>query len=123
LGAWVLINGTWYEGRERRRSEPDVLTCILYQPVFRAAVIRFFGGKALGHALAPLNTSDFAAQLLQAQASGAQVIGLANSGADTANSVKQAFEFGLAARIPSLRSCRSSPISARWGCKRRRARS
>jgi len=49
----------------------------------------------LGHVLAPLNTSDFSSQLLAAQASGAQVVGLANSGADTANSVKQAFEFGL----------------------------
>jgi branched-chain amino acid transport system substrate-binding protein len=53
------------------------------------------GGTVLGHSLAPLNTSDFASQLLQAQASGAQVIGLANSGADTANAVKQAGEFGL----------------------------
>lgn len=53
------------------------------------------GGSVLGHVLAPLNTSDFSSQLLQAQASGATVIGLANSGADTANSVKQAFEFGL----------------------------
>jgi branched-chain amino acid transport system substrate-binding protein len=54
------------------------------------------GGTVLGHVLAPLNTSDFSSQLLTAQASGAAVIGLANSGADTANSVKQAFEFGLA---------------------------
>jgi branched-chain amino acid transport system substrate-binding protein len=53
------------------------------------------GGTVLGHALAPLNTSDFSSELLAAQASGATVIGLANSGADTANSVKQAFEFGL----------------------------
>ena len=49
------------------------------------------GGKVLGHAWAPLNTGDFASQLLRAQASGAQVIGLANSGADTANSVKPNF--------------------------------
>ena len=41
------------------------------------------------------NTTDFAAQLVSAQASGADVVGLANAGADTANSVKQAFEFGL----------------------------
>jgi branched-chain amino acid transport system substrate-binding protein len=53
------------------------------------------GGSVLGHVLAPLNTNDFSSQLLAAQASGATVIGLANSGADTANSVKQAFEFGL----------------------------
>jgi branched-chain amino acid transport system substrate-binding protein len=53
------------------------------------------GGKVLGHSVAPLNTTDFASQLVAAQASGADVIGLANSGADTANSVKQAVEFGL----------------------------
>lgn len=53
------------------------------------------GGRVLGHVMQPLNTADFASALLQAQASGAQVIGLANSGADTANSVKQAAEFGL----------------------------
>ena len=57
--------------------------------------IKTAGGTVLGHALAPLNSSDFSAQLLDAQASGAKVIGLANSGADTANSLKQAFEFGL----------------------------
>ena len=53
------------------------------------------GGKVLGSVLAPLNTTDFASQLLAAQASGADVVGLANAGADTTNSVKQAFEFGL----------------------------
>ena len=58
-------------------------------------IIERSGGKVLGSVLAPLNTTDFAAQLIRAQASGADVIGLANAGADTANSVKQAFEFGL----------------------------
>jgi len=53
------------------------------------------GGTVLGHALAPLNTTDFASQLMQAQASGADVVGFANSGADTANSVIQANQFGL----------------------------
>jgi branched-chain amino acid transport system substrate-binding protein len=53
-------------------------------------VITALGGKVLGTAKAPLNTTDFSSQLLEAQASGADVIGLANSGADTANSVKQA---------------------------------
>ena len=56
------------------------------------------GGTVLGHSKAPLNTADFSAQLLAADASGADVLGLANSGADTANSVKQAFEFGLASK-------------------------
>ena len=58
-------------------------------------IIERAGGKVLGSVLAPLNTTDFAAQLIRAQSSGAQVIGLANAGADTVNSVKQAFEFGL----------------------------
>ncbi|MCJ2116298.1 MULTISPECIES: ABC transporter substrate-binding protein [unclassified Methylobacterium] len=53
------------------------------------------GGKVLGHVRAPNNTSDFSSYLLQAQASGAQVIGLANSGGDTVNSIKQAAEFGI----------------------------
>ncbi|HET6605290.1 MAG TPA: ABC transporter substrate-binding protein [Rhodopila sp.] len=57
--------------------------------------IEHSGGKVLGSVTAPLNTSDFASQLVAAQASGADVVGLANSGADTANSVKQAVEFGL----------------------------
>ncbi len=58
-------------------------------------IIEKSGGQVLGSVLAPLNTTDFAAQLVRAQSSGADVIGLANAGADTANSVKQAFEFGL----------------------------
>jgi branched-chain amino acid transport system substrate-binding protein len=53
------------------------------------------GGKVVGSATAPLNTTDFGAQLVAAQASGADVVGLANAGVDTANSVKQAVEFGL----------------------------
>jgi len=53
------------------------------------------GGHVVGAVVAPLNNADFASQLVAAQASGADVIGLANAGADTANAVKQAFEFGL----------------------------
>ncbi|WP_454619002.1 ABC transporter substrate-binding protein [Bradyrhizobium cenepequi] len=53
------------------------------------------GGQVLGSARAPLNTSDFSSYLLQAQASKAQVVGLANAGADMMNSLKQANEFGL----------------------------
>ncbi len=49
----------------------------------------------LGSVLAPLNASDFSSFLLQAQASGAKVIGLANAGGDTINSVKAASEFGI----------------------------
>jgi len=53
------------------------------------------GGKVLGGVKHPLNTSDFSSFLLQAQSSGAKVIGLANAGGDTTNSIKQAAEFGI----------------------------
>jgi branched-chain amino acid transport system substrate-binding protein len=55
------------------------------------------GGRVLGHALYPPypDTTDFSSLLLQAKASGAKVLGLANAGADTQNCIKQAHEFGL----------------------------
>lgn len=53
------------------------------------------GGRLLGKVRHPLGTSDFASYLLQAQASGADTIGLANAGDDTINTIKQAAEFGL----------------------------
>ncbi|HLZ66761.1 MAG TPA: ABC transporter substrate-binding protein [Aliidongia sp.] len=53
------------------------------------------GGKVLGSVNAPLGTADFSSFLLQAQASKAKVIGLANAGGDTKTSVKQAHEFGI----------------------------
>jgi branched-chain amino acid transport system substrate-binding protein len=53
------------------------------------------GGKVLGSVRHPLNTSDFSSFLLQAQASKAKVIGLANAGGDTINAIKQASEFGI----------------------------
>jgi len=53
------------------------------------------GGKVLGSVRHPLNTSDFSSFLLQAQASKARVIGLANAGGDTINAIKQAAEFGI----------------------------
>jgi branched-chain amino acid transport system substrate-binding protein len=60
-----------------------------------AAVVVASRGKVLGQALVPLNTADFSNYLLQVQSSGAQIVGLANAGADTTNSIKQAAEFGL----------------------------
>jgi branched-chain amino acid transport system substrate-binding protein len=53
------------------------------------------GGRVLGAVKAPLNSPDFSSFLVQAQASGAKVIGLANGGSDTVNSVKTAREFGI----------------------------
>jgi branched-chain amino acid transport system substrate-binding protein len=60
-----------------------------------AAVITANGGKILGGVKHPLNTSDFSSFLLQAQSSKAKIIGLANAGGDTTNTIKQAAEFGI----------------------------
>jgi len=60
-----------------------------------ARVVKAQGGKVAGSVRHPTNTSDFSSFLLQAQASGADVMALANGGSDTSNSLKQAQEFGL----------------------------
>jgi branched-chain amino acid transport system substrate-binding protein len=59
------------------------------------AAVEKAGGKVLGKVRHPLNTNDFSSFLLQAQSSKAKVIGLANAGGDTINSIKQAAEFGI----------------------------
>jgi branched-chain amino acid transport system substrate-binding protein len=59
------------------------------------AAVTANGGKVAGGVKHPLNTSDFSSFLLQAQASKAKVIGLANAGGDTSNAIKQASEFGI----------------------------
>src|SRR6266446_3297328 len=59
------------------------------------AVVLKAGGKVLGKVRHPLNTQDFSSFLLQAQSSKAKIIGLANAGGDTTNSIKQAAEFGI----------------------------
>ena len=66
------------------------------------AVINANGGKVLGSVRHPLNNSDFSSFLLQAQSSKAKIIGLANAGGDTTNSVKQAAEFGITSRGQQL---------------------
>jgi branched-chain amino acid transport system substrate-binding protein len=60
-----------------------------------AAIVEKMGGKVLGSVRHPFPAQDFSSFLLRAQASGAQVIGLANAGNDTINSIKQAAEFGI----------------------------
>ena len=60
-----------------------------------AEVVKANGGKVLGDVNVPLNTPDFSSFLLQAQSSKAKIIGLANAGGDTINSIKQAAEFGI----------------------------
>ena len=60
-------------------------------------LVKAKGGKVLGSVRIPLNSSDFSSFLLQAQSSKAKIIGLANAGLDTTNSIKQAAEFGIVA--------------------------
>ena len=60
-----------------------------------SAVVTKSGGKVIGAVRHPLNTSDFSSFLLQAQASKAKIIGMANAGGDTTNTIKQAAEFGI----------------------------
>ena len=96
---WALANGT---GREVVKDGGTSWFFITADYVFgksleadTAKVVTDSGGKVLGHALHPQNSSDFSSYLLQAQASGAKVIGMANAGADTINSIKQGAEFGI----------------------------
>ena len=65
-------------------------------------VVEDNGGKVLGEVKHPLNTSDFSSFLLQAQSSKAKIIGLANAGGDTINSLKQAAEFGITSKGQKL---------------------
>src|SRR6201994_3423398 len=58
-------------------------------------IVKEAGGKVLGSVRVPLNSSDFSSFLLQAQSSKAKIVGLANAGQDTTNSIKQAAEFGI----------------------------
>ena len=60
-----------------------------------AAVVKSAGGEIKGQVRAPLSTGDFSSFMLQAQASGAKILGLANAGGDTINSIKAANEFGV----------------------------
>jgi branched-chain amino acid transport system substrate-binding protein len=96
---WNLANGT---GRAMVKTGGDTWFFItadyaLGQALERdtAAVVEANGGKVLGRVRHPINNSDFSSFLLQAQSSRAKVIGLANAGGDTTNSIKQAAEFGI----------------------------
>lgn len=96
---WMLANGT---GKAIVKTGGDTWFFLTSDYAFghalerdTAAVVEKNGGKVLGKVRHPLNTSDFSSFLLQAQASKAKVIGLANAGGDTINSIKQAAEFGI----------------------------
>ena len=96
---WMLANGT---GKALVKTGGDTWFFLTADYAFglalerdTAAVVAANGGKVLGQVRHPLNTSDFSSFLLQAQSSKAKIIGLANAGGDTINSIKQAAEFGI----------------------------
>jgi len=96
---WMLANGT---GKAIVKTGGDTWFFLTSDYAFghalerdTAAVVEANGGKVLGKVRHPINTSDFSSFLLQAQSSKAKVIGLANAGGDTINSIKQAAEFGI----------------------------
>src|SRR3954454_19666335 len=96
---WMLANGT---GKAIVKTGGDTWFFLTADYAFghalerdTSAVVEKNGGKVLGKVRHPLNTSDFSSFLLQAQTSKAKIIGLANAGSDTINSIKQAAEFGI----------------------------
>src|SRR5512132_185268 len=96
---WMLANGT---GKALVKTGGDTWFFLTSDYAFghalerdTAAAVEANGGKVLGKVRHPLNTNDFSSFLLQAQTTKAKVIGLANAGGDTINSIKQAAEFGI----------------------------
>ena len=79
--SWFFLTADYAFGHALERDTGDV--------------VKANSGKVLGTVRHPLNTSDFSSFLLQAQSSKAKIIGLANAGGDTTNSIKQAAEFGI----------------------------
>jgi len=103
---WALANGT---GNAILKTGGDSWFFLTADYAFghqleadTEAVVVKQGGKMLGKVRHPLNTQDFSSFLLQAQASKAKIIGLANAGGDTVNSVKQAAEFGIVGKGQNL---------------------
>lgn len=81
--SWFFVTADYLFGHSIERDVGDV--------------VKKAGGKVLGSARHPLNSADFSSFLLQAQASKAKVVGMANGGGDTINTIKQASEFGIVA--------------------------
>jgi branched-chain amino acid transport system substrate-binding protein len=105
---WALANAT---GREIVKNGGDTWFFITADYAFGAAlerdvtkVVESSGGKVLGDVKHALNTSDFSSFLLQAQTSKAKIIGLANAGGDTINTIKAASQFGIVAKGQKLAS-------------------
>jgi branched-chain amino acid transport system substrate-binding protein len=98
---WMLANST---GKSVVKTGGDTWFFLTSDYAFghalerdTTAVVLANGGKVLGSVSHPLNTQDFSSYLLQAQASKAKIIGLANAGGDTVNAIKQGAEFGITA--------------------------
>jgi branched-chain amino acid transport system substrate-binding protein len=98
---WMLANST---GKALVKSGGDTWFFLTADYAFghalerdTAAVVKANGGQVLGEVAHPLSNQDFSSFLLQAQASKAKIIGLANAGGDTINAIKQGAEFGIQA--------------------------
>ncbi len=123
---WMLANGT---GKAIVKTGGDTWFFLTADYAFgqalerdtTAAVVKA-GGKVLGSVRHPLNTNDFSSFLLQAQASKAKIIGLANAGGDTINAIKQGAEFGIVKGGQKFAGLWCSPAtSTRSACRPRRA--
>jgi branched-chain amino acid transport system substrate-binding protein len=79
--SWFFLTADYAFGYALEKDTSDIVTAN--------------GGKVVGSVRVPLNSSDFSSFLLQAQSSKAKIVGLANAGLDTTNSIKQAAEFGI----------------------------
>ena len=106
IDSWALANGT---GRAVVEAGGDSWFFITSDfaggrslEAAVSAVVRAAGGKLLGSSYAPIGTTDYAANMLLAQESGAKIVGLSMSGSDFTNAVKQAAEFGLVAQGQKL---------------------
>ena len=103
---WALANGT---GKAIVQQGGDTWFFLTADYAFghqleadTAAVVNKMGGRVVGGVRHPLNGADFSSFLLQAQASRAKIIGMANAGGDTINTIKQAGEFGIVRRGQNL---------------------
>ena len=104
---WMLANST---GKSVVKTGGDTWFFLTSDYAFghalerdTTAVVLANGGRVLGSVSHPLNNQDFSSYLLQAQASKAKIIGLANAGGDTINAIKQGAEFGIVGRRAALR--------------------
>ena len=87
--SWYFITADYAFGHQLQNDTTDM--------------IKAAGGKVMGSSAYPFpGTTDFSSYLVQAQASGAKVIGLCNAGADTVNSIKQAHEFGITQALAAM---------------------